>query len=91
LRVFGDEGALTIDLDKSYDQMDVCLGKHRHKTTWKTMKCPKTPSMHDRFFKSIRTGVQDQPDFEQGAAIQEVLDACVESDADGKTVHVGKR
>lgn len=91
LRIFGDEGALTIDLDKSYDQMDVCLGKDRHKAMWKTMKCPKTPSMHDRFFKSIRTGVQDQPDFEQGAAIQEVLDACFESDAKGKTVHVGKR
>jgi predicted dehydrogenase len=88
LRVYGDEGSLVINLDKSYHHLETCLGKDRHKAIWKTLACPKTPNMHERFFRGIKTGKQDQPDFVQGAAIQRVLDACFTSDETGKTVRV---
>lgn len=86
LRVFGEEGALVIDLDKGYSRLDVCLGKGRHKAEWKTIECARTPTNFERFVRWMRTGKPDQPDFAQGAAIQEVLDACVKSDKTGRAV-----
>jgi len=88
LRIFGDEGAIRIDLDQSYDTLDICSGEDRHKAKWKTMKCRKTPGIYKRFIKSIKTGVNDQPDFARGAAVQKVLDACFESDKTDKTIKV---
>ena len=45
-----------------------------------------TPSNFTRFIKSIRTGVQDQPDFARGAEVQKVLDACFVSEAKKRPV-----
>jgi predicted dehydrogenase len=64
------------------------MGKDRDKAVWKTIECPKTPNNHERFFKSIRTGKQDQPDFVQGSEVQKVLDACFRSDETGRSVNV---
>ena len=86
LRVYGEKGALVVNLDKSYNHLDVCMGPDRNKAQWKTIACPKTPNMHERFLKSIRTGKIEQPDFNQGAAIQRVMDACFESDEAGRAV-----
>jgi predicted dehydrogenase len=80
LSVHGTEGALRIDLDKSYTQLETCIGKDRHSAAWKTLECKATPNMYERFVKSIRSGVNDQPDFHRGAEIQKALDACVLSD-----------
>jgi len=88
LRIYGDEGALKIDLDKGYDRLDTCLGKKRYKAEWKTITCPKTPTNFERFLRGIRTGKQDQPDFVQGAKIQQVIDACFQSDKTGKAVKI---
>jgi predicted dehydrogenase len=86
LRIFGDEGGLVVDLDKGGNQIEVCLGKHRHAATWKTVTCAATPDNHQRFVRGILTGRNDQPDFARGAEIQKVLDACMASSASGKTV-----
>ncbi len=86
LRVYGDEGALVVDLDKSYEELQICRGKNVDKAEWKTLKVAKTPTVYERFIKSIRTGVNDQPDFARGARVQKMLDACVESDRTGKSV-----
>lgn len=88
LRIFGDEGALAIDLDKSYTQLQVCLGEARHKVEWETVTCADTPNILKRFIRSVRTGTQDQPDFVQGAAIQQVLDACFTSDETGQRIRI---
>lgn len=88
LAIHGDKGALRLDLDRSRDTVEVCLGKNIETFTWKTVKCPATPSIYRRFVKSIRTGVNDQPDFARGAAIQKVLDACAVSDRKGRPVSV---
>jgi len=90
LRIYGEEGALVIDLDKGYDRLDTCIGKNRIKAEWKTVTCPRTPNNFERFVRSIRTGKQDQPDFVQGAAIQQVIDACFISSKTGKVVKIPK-
>ncbi len=88
LRIFGDEGAIRINLDDSYDKLDICAGKDRHKPVWKTLHCRKTPSIYKRFIDSIKKGENDQPDFARGAEIQKFLDACIESDQTDSTIMV---
>jgi predicted dehydrogenase len=88
LRIHCTKGAIYIDLDNSYQEMQICRGKDVDKSAWKTLKCGKTPNMYERFIKSIKSGKNDQPDFRRGAAIQRVLDKCFESDEKGRTVKV---
>ena len=88
LSIFGDEGALKIDLDRSGSELELCQIKKRTAGPWTKVDCGKTPSMHERFASSIRKGVNDQPDFARGAAIQKALDACVQSDREDRTVRL---
>lgn len=86
LNVHGTEGALRIDLDQSYEELQLCTGKSRHTNDWKTVTCRTTPTIYQRFVKSIKTGENDIPDFARGAEIQKALDACFESDTNDQTV-----
>jgi predicted dehydrogenase len=86
--VYGDEGGVRINLDQSATELQLCRGKDRHKNAWKTIRCAPTPDLFHRFIKSIRTGENDQPDFARGAEIQNVIDACFESNATGSHIRV---
>jgi predicted dehydrogenase len=88
LRIHGTKGALRLDLDKSYNELEVCLGADIHKAAWKTIKTPKTPSIYQRFITAIQTGKSGEPDFARGAEIQKALDACFESEKLGQAVKV---
>ncbi len=88
LEIHGDQGALQVNLDESWEQIKLCLGKDVDPSRWKTVNVPKTPNIYQRFIKSIRTGVNDQPDFTRGAAIQKILDACALSDARHEIVQI---
>lgn len=77
LSIHGDRAALRLDLDKSYTEMQVCRIAPDGKTLpWETLDCGSSPNIYRRFIESIRTGVQDQPDFARGAEVQSLLDAC---------------
>ncbi|MGF1656207.1 MAG: Gfo/Idh/MocA family protein [Verrucomicrobiales bacterium] len=86
LRLFGTKGALRVDLDKSRDSIEVCLGADVDKAEWRSMQAPAWPSVYQQFIKSIKTGVNAQPDFATGAKIQKALDACFLSDAEKSPV-----
>ncbi len=86
--IYGDEGGIRVNLDHSHTDLQICRGKDRHKSVWKTIRCAPTPDLFHRFIKSIRTGVNDQPDFARGAEIQKVIDACFESDKAGSAIRV---
>jgi len=58
------------------------------KAEWKTLKCPKTPKIYQRFIDSILSGKNDQPDYARGAQVQKLLDLCFESDKEGKRLAV---
>ena len=76
LRIFGDRGAIRLDLDRSTTQLEICKGPDVDTATWQPLDCGKVPSIYQRFVRSIRTGVNDQPDFARGAAVQKLLDEC---------------
>jgi len=86
LSLFGEEGALKIDLDKSYKDLEICKVKNRAAGAWITLPCGESPSIYQRFITSIKKGVNDQPDFARGAAIQKALDACEQSHLESRTV-----
>ena len=88
LSVHCDKGALSVDLDRSRTTIMLCKGADIHRLQWKEVRCPHTPTIYERFIKSIRTGVNDQPDFARGAEVQKVLDACSRSNEEGATVRV---
>lgn len=88
LAIFGTKGAIRINLDKSQSELRICKGKNVDTATWEEIECPATPNIYERFFKSVRTGKNDQPDFARGAAIQKVLDACFDSNETGNTITV---
>ncbi len=89
LSIHGSRGALRIDLDRSYGQLEMTQldtnGKHRE---WERLNTPETPTIYRRFIDSIRSGHNDQPDFTRGAAIQKVLDACEASDRAGTWIRL---
>lgn len=88
LRIHCTKGAVYIDLDNSYGEMQICRGKDVDKGAWQTLKCRKTPNMFQRFIASIKSGENDQPDFRRGAAVQRVLDKCFESNEKGRAIKV---
>jgi predicted dehydrogenase len=77
--LFGDEGSIKVDLDRSSTELELCQVKKRVTGPWRTIKCAATPSIYQRFIRSIQKGANDQPDFARGAEIQKALDACMES------------
>jgi len=88
LRIFGTLGGLRIDLDRAQDRLEICTEADIHQATWREVVCPPTPKNYQRFIESIRTGINDQPDFQRGAEIQSVLDASFASNAKGISVEV---
>ena len=88
LRVHGTKGALRIDLDKSKDTLDVCLGPDIDTYCWKTIKAPPVPTTYKRFITAVRSGKNGEPDFARGAEIQKILDACFVSDKTGRIAKI---
>jgi len=88
LQLFGTEGAIRIDLDRSYTELEICEGPHIHDQGWQKVDCGRVDSNYERFVKAIRQGGTLEPSFRRAAGIQAVLDACFESDRQGRSVRV---
>ena len=80
VRVYGDEGAVEVDLDTSYDLYRVSRGKSIRTAEWKDVRCRPTPTQFQRFITAVRTGKNDVSDFQNGAKVQAYLDASFISD-----------
>lgn len=88
LALHGTKGALRIDLDRSPDEVSVCLGRDVDRAAWTTVKAPPLPDIYHRFIAAIRGRRAGEPSFARGAEIQKALDACFESDRTGAAVRV---
>lgn len=88
LRIFGETGAILVDLDAASHHLWVCNGVRLKSASWQKVKCPAIPSNYQRFISNIRQGVNGQPDFARGAHIQQILDCCEQSSRTGSAVRV---
>lgn len=88
LRIFGDRGAVTveIDMEQGWEKLSLCDGDNVDRAEWVTLSCEPTPSIYQRFISSIERDCNDQPDFARGLQLQSVLDTCFESDRQDRTL-----
>jgi predicted dehydrogenase len=89
VRVYGDMGAVEVDLDRGGDRYRVVKGRNAaRKAEWKEVLCKPTPSQYQRFIRCIRTGEPDPSDFINGAKVQAYLEASILSDREQRPVKV---
>jgi predicted dehydrogenase len=76
VRVYGDEGAVEVDLDRSRERYRACRGKSNLRAMrWSEVRCRSTPTQYERFIKAVRSGTSDICDFANGARVQAYLEA----------------
>ncbi|HOX05878.1 MAG TPA: Gfo/Idh/MocA family oxidoreductase [Planctomycetota bacterium] len=88
-RVWGDQGAVEVDLDRSYDEYRVVRGKKAMLAAeWKTVACKPAPTMYQRFVRAVKSRRNDPSDFVNGAKVQAYLHCGFESARRGRPVKV---
>ncbi len=95
LGIYGNKGAIEIDLDSSPSALQLCDRENKDRAHWYTIKCSETPSNFQHFVRSILNleeggSGNGLPDFARGAEIQRVLDACFLSAEQGRQLRVAE-
>ncbi len=89
VRVYGDTGAVEVDLDRDPSSYRLVRGKRdAREARWRIVPCKPTPTQYERFVTGIRTGRRDPSDFRNGAKVQAYLEASIESSESGRPVRV---
>lgn len=89
LSIHGEKGAVRIDLDRAKNMIEISMLDEEGKNQpWESIYCGKTPNNYQRFVTSVETGVNDQPDFARGLAVQRLLEAASLSSERGTAVEV---
>ena len=88
ITLYGERGALRIDLDQSWETLWCCLGEDVEKAKWRCRTYKRGPSVIERFVRSIKRGKSEQPDFARGAYVQRLLQACFDSDLNRARVKI---
>ena len=91
LKISGTLGTISMDSDLSTDSYRLCAGAGLDKGEWKDVPCKAVPETYSRFISAIRSGGGGDPDFDRGAEIQGILDACFESDKFRMPVRITSR
>jgi predicted dehydrogenase len=88
-RVYGDEGAVDIDLDRSTAAY-ACAQTRRpmRPSSWKDVRSPGVPNQYQRFIAAVRRGSSDESDFANGARVQAYLEGSFTSDRKRKPVKI---
>lgn len=90
LKLCGTLGTIEMDSEVSTTSYRICNGPALHTADWQTVECPPVPTNYERFINAIQSGHNGTPDFQRGAEVQRVLDACFESDAIRRAVRIGR-
>ncbi len=88
VRVYGDQGALEVDLDRSQSQYKVVHGPNIDAAKWEDIECKPTPTNYQRFIAAIKSGRNGVPDFDTGLKVQAYLHASFESEEKKRPVRV---
>jgi predicted dehydrogenase len=89
VRVYGDQGAVDVDLDKSTTAYGLARSRRPMRpASWKEVHAPRTPGQYERFISAVRRGASDESDFSNGARVQAYLDASFTSDRKRKPVPI---
>ena len=91
LEVFCTKGSLKVELDAERTQwstLHICQNDNVNTVSWETIECPKTSNNYQNFIKSIKINKNMQPDFNQGAKIQKIIDSCIKSNDNNSWIDI---
>ena len=92
LEVFCEKGAVKVEFDAKrndkWSTLHICEGENIHVAKWEKINCEATPTNFERFINSIKSNSNDQPDFDQGAKVQKILDMCIKSNDKNQWVDI---
>ncbi len=89
VRVYGEDGAVDVDLDRSTTSFLQARARAARKLAeWKTVKAQPSPTQYQRFVSAVQRGSSDESDFSNGAVVQAYLDASFASDRSRRPVKV---
>ena len=89
VRVYGDEGAVDVDLDRSTVSYLLARPKAPRKpAAWRPVHARPFPTQYERFVAAVRRGKSDESDFENGTVVQACLEASFTSDRRRRPVKV---
>ena len=75
LRVYGDEGGLTLDIDPNDSFLEICSGEDRHRAKWKKVKIDKGQSSWQNFVHAVENNdLNIEPSFAHAAKLQKLLE-----------------
>jgi predicted dehydrogenase len=84
LRVYGERGGVEVQNRHDGVQLRVCLGEDVEEGIWRVTEVPPVPTNYERFAASVRSGINQQPDFRHAANLQRVIDLAIVSDSEHK-------
>ena len=82
LDVFCTKGGLKVELDEErtkWSTLHICENENINNKQWEILECEKIKTNYEKFIESIKTKQNMQPDFNQGAKIQKIIDSCIKS------------
>jgi len=85
LNIYGDEGSLEVINTSQLNFWPVRKGKLGKK---QEVALRTVPNIHQLFIKGVRSGRQEEPAFSRGVEVQRVLDACFDSDQQGRMIRL---
>ena len=88
LNIFGDNGALEIETEKSEDQINLCLDNDVINAQFISTNCPSVPNIYQLFVKGISDNVQPKPSFIEGHNVTKILESCYLSSKRNETVEI---
>ena len=93
LDVFLTKGGLKVELDEErtkWSTLHICENNNINKMQWDTLECGAVKTNYEKFIDSIKTKKNLQPDFNQGAKIQKIIDSCIKSNDNNIWVDINK-
>ncbi len=84
LDLYGTDGAISLDLERSPHRLARCSGAGIANAGWHEFDCTPALSIAQRFIAAIRSRHAVQPDISCGAEVQGVLSACASAAASGR-------
>lgn len=83
LRLYGLKGGIEVRFEGNESRLNACLGDNIFKAVWEPVEAMPRATVYERFIAAIRGEGVANPDFARAAALQKVLDAAEQSDAQG--------
>jgi predicted dehydrogenase len=89
VRVYGDEGAVDVDLDRSTTVFKRAKARRPMRpSSWKDVDAPKVANQYERFITAVRRGSSDESDFANAARVQAYLEGSFTSDRKRRPVKI---